>query len=396
MGLLRRSQGPNVARKDRKYLGRTNPAQDIEIVAANGSRLRDAQGGTYIDFQCGWCVGNLGWNPPEILARVRSFEGPTYVAPGVLYEPWTELAELLVDLAPGSLARAFRCVGGTEAVDLALQLAMKYTGRHKIVSIDGAYHGNSIGARAIGADDGEVHVPGFKKLAPPLDAKALDRLETVLKHRDVAAFIMEPIVLNLAVLIPDTEFMQGLVELCHRYGTLVIMDEVGTAFGRCGRMYASELFGIEPDIMPLAKAITAGVAPLATVLTTEEVAEAELDFYSTFGWHPVAVEAAIGVQHYWREHRDAVLANIVERSVQMRQQLSLMEWPMEPELRIQGLACAVDVGDKNYVRKLEAGCRDGGLLAFAEDEAFVMFPALTIDHDTLQEGLDIIADCVRR
>jgi len=395
MGLLRRSQAPNVARKDRKYVGRSSSAQEIEIVAANGSHLRDAQGSTYIDFQMGWCVGNLGWNPPEILARVRAFEGPSYVAPGLLYEPWTELAELLVDWAPGQLARAFRCVGGTEAVELALQLAMKATGRHKIVSIEDAYHGNSIGARAIGSGDGDARLQGMSKLAPPLDGKALDRLDTLLKHKDIAAFIMEPVVLNLNVIVPDSDFMQGLVEVCHRHGTLVIMDEVGTGFGRCGRMYASELWGLDPDIMTLAKSIGSGVAPIAATLCTEEVAEAELEFYSTFGWHPLGVEAAIATQLYWREHKEAVLANVAERSAQLRQQLSLMEWPKEPEIRIQGLAAGVTVGDEKLAGKLEARCREDGLLLFAEEDALVMFPALTIDHDTLQEGLDILATALR-
>jgi acetylornithine/succinyldiaminopimelate/putrescine aminotransferase len=314
----------------------------------------------------------------------------------MLYEPWVELAELLVEGAPGDLARAWRCVGGTEAVELALQLAMKHTGRHKIVSIEDAYHGNSIAARAIGADDGDARLPGFKKLAPPLDAKALDRLATMLKPKDVAAFIMEPIVLNLAVMVPDTEFMHGLVELCHRHGTLLIMDEIGTAFGRCGRRFACELFDIEPDIVTLAKSITSGVAPLGATLATEELAETELDFYSTYGWHPVAVEAAIATQLYWREHRDAVLASVAERSVQLRQQLSLMEWPKEPELRIQGLACAVEVSDSEYARNLEERAREAGLLMFAEDKSLVLFPAVTIDEETLQTGLDILADCVRR
>jgi acetylornithine/succinyldiaminopimelate/putrescine aminotransferase len=395
MGLLRRTHG-NVARKDRKYVGRADRAQDIEVVAASGCRIRDTQGREFLDFQMGWCVGNLGWNPPEILARVRNFEGPTYVAPGLLYEPWSELAELLVESAPGRIARAFRCVGGTEAVELALQLAMKHTGRHKVVSLDGAYHGNSIAARAAGTDDGEAKPPGFKKLAPPLDARALDRLETLLKHEDVAAFIMEPIVLNLNVLIPDTELMEGLVELCHRHGTLVIMDEVGTAFGRCGRLFASELFGLEPDIVTLGKSIASGVAPIAATLVTDEIADAELDFYSTFGWHPVAVEAAIATQHYWREHREVVLANVAERSAQVRHQLSLLDFPREPELRIQGLAIAIDLGDEAYAGALADRCCDEGLLLFAEDEALVMFPALTIDQETLQDGLDVLADCVRR
>ncbi len=386
MGLLRRSRTKNVARKDRKYVGRPDLPQDIEVVAASGSRLRDAQGRTFLDFQMGWSVGNLGWNPPEILARVRDFDGPTYVAPNLLYEPWSELAELVVESAPGNLSRAYRCVGGSEAVELALQLAMEHTGRRKIVAIEGAYHGNSF----------ESHAHDLERLATPLDEGALERLATMLKQRDVAAFIMEPIVLNLGVTIPHEAFMRGLTEVCDRYGTLVIMDEVGSAFGRCGRMFASELFHLEPDIVTLGKAITSGVAPLATTLATEAVAETELDFYSTYGWQPVAVEAAIATQLYWREHRSTVLANIAERAVQARQQLSLMEFAREPEIRIQGLSIAVAFGDVAYASRLEHCCREDGLLLFAEDDALVMFPALTIDEETMQEALDMLADCARR
>ena len=112
--------------------------------------------------------------------------------------------------------------------------------------------------------------------------------------------------------------------------------------------------------------------------------------------HPVAVDAAIATQQYWREHRDAVLANIAERSAQLRQQLSLMEFPREPELRIAGLAAAVDLGDADYAAKLEERCREEGLLMFVEDEALVMFPALTITQNEMQDGLDILAECVRR
>jgi acetylornithine/succinyldiaminopimelate/putrescine aminotransferase len=395
MGLLRRTQDADTARKDRKFLGRTGNAEDIDVVAAQGARIRDARGRSFIDFQMGWCVGNLGWNPPEILARIRNFEGPMYIAPGLHYAPWAELAELLVERAPGNLARAFRCVGGTEAVEHALQLAMTHTGRHKIVSLEGAYHGNSIAARAIGAGDAPAQLPGMKRLALPLDENALDRLETQLKHQDVAAFIMEPVVLNLSVIVPDSAFMAGLVELCHRYDTLVIMDEVGTGFGRCGRMYASELWKLEPDLMTLGKAIGSGVAPIAAVLATEEVAKTKLDFFSTFAWQPIAVEAAIATQLYWRDHRNALLSNIAERSAELRQKLSTIEWRKEPELRIQGLAIGVDLGDPEYASKIAEQSRDDGLLVFAEDESLVMFPPLILDQETLQEAVDILSDCAQ-
>jgi 4-aminobutyrate aminotransferase-like enzyme len=151
MGLIRRKQSPEVARNDRKFLGRTEAPRGLQIVAAEGSRVRDARGRTFIDFQMGWCVGNLGWNPPEILARVQAFEGPSYVAPQDTYAPWSELAQRLSKIAPGNLQRAYRCVGGSEAVELALQLAIAYTERHKLISLEDAYHGNTIGARNVGS-----------------------------------------------------------------------------------------------------------------------------------------------------------------------------------------------------------------------------------------------------
>ncbi|KAB2889968.1 MAG: aminotransferase class III-fold pyridoxal phosphate-dependent enzyme, partial [Kofleriaceae bacterium] len=309
MGLPRQEPVSDTRRRDRVLVGRTEPADDLEIVAAIGSHVRDATGRRYIDLQMGWCVGNLGWSPPEIMERVRRYAGPSYVAPHALYAPWVELAEALLEFAPGRLSRAYRCVSGTESVELAMQLAMAHTGRHKIVSIEDAYHGNSLGAKSAG-HPATAHLLGFRKLAPPLDARALDRLETLLKPHDVAAFIMEPTILNLAVTIPDVEFMRGLVALCHRHGTLVIMDEVATGFGRTGRRFAVEHHGLDPDIMTLGKAITNGVAPLAATLVTPEIARAtagELSFYSTFGWQPLAVEAALAVLAYWRDRGDILL-----------------------------------------------------------------------------------------
>lgn len=400
MGLLRGTHFPDLTRKDKKFVGRTSPAQAIEVVAAQGSRIRDVAGRMYIDFQLGWSVGNLGWSPPDILARVHAFEGPSYVAPGMLYEPWAELAEQLVETTPGKLAKAYRCVGGTEAVELALQIAVAATGRHKFVSIADAYHGNSFGARSIGGQSLAAHLAGCKKLALPLDAHALERLETQLKDREIAALIMEPTITNLGVIVPSSEFMTGLVPLCHKYGTLVIADEVACGFGRTGRLFACEHYDLEPDIMTLAKSITSGVAPLGATLVTNEIVKAlddDFDFYSTFGWHPLAVEAALATQEYWRKHRSEVLANVSERSADLRHRLSIMDFKVEqPEIRIQGLAVGIGLGDKEYVSHIEKQCRASGLLLFAEEDSLVMFPPLTIDHDTLDEALEIITQAATR
>src|ERR1051326_8415273 len=126
-------------------------------------------------------------------------------------------------------------------------------------------------------------------ISPPLGDRAIARLETLLKKRDVAAFIMEPISCNLAVLIPDDAFMERAQQLCRRYGTLFIADEVACGFGRTGKLFASEYFDLEPDILCMGKAISGGFAPMGATIVTRTVAksvEGKAGFYSTYGWHP--------------------------------------------------------------------------------------------------------------
>ncbi|NVB77205.1 MAG: aspartate aminotransferase family protein [Kofleriaceae bacterium] len=396
MGLLRRRrQTSQLVRNDHEFLGRTSEPDDLVVVKAEGSRIRDARGRTFIDFQCGWNAANLGWNQPEILSRVQRFDGPAYVAPGFVYGPWVDLASELAYISPGDLQRAYRCISGTEAVELALQLAMTATGRKKIVSLEDAYHGNSIGAKSVGEGELDAHVAGWKQLAPPLDESALDRLESRLKHRDVAAFIMEPVVMNLNVYIPDSVFMRGLVPLCHRYGTLVILDEVACGLGRTGKMFAAEHWDVQPDLMCLAKSLSGGIAPIATTLATAEIAdecEGELSFYSTFGWMPLGVEAALATLEFWRTHRDELLANIEARSTQIAE--ALIEIFPDAARRIKGLAIALDLG-KRKAERIEERCRERGLLVYAEDESLVMFPALTIDDRTVDQGLAILEKAAR-
>src|SRR5712671_4677589 len=254
---------------EKKYLGRSE-TPEIRIVRAKGSFVFDASGRKYIDFVMGWCVGNFGWANPEIVRAAERYRGPDYVYPEYSYKPWGELGQLLASLAPGTLTKSFRATGGSEAVELALQAAMLHTGRRKFLSLEGSYHGNTIGALSIADSDNRKKLknllPFCHKIDTPLDSKALGRIETQLKRRDVAAFIMEPVSINLGVLIPEKAFMTELQRLCRRYGTLLVMDEVACGFGRTGRIFASEHFDIRPDIVCLGKAIAAGVAGMGAML----------------------------------------------------------------------------------------------------------------------------------
>jgi 4-aminobutyrate aminotransferase-like enzyme len=157
-----------------------------------------------------------------------------------------------------------RATGGSEAVDLALQAAMFHTGRRGLLSLEGSYHGNSLAGLSIGASDNRERIknllPHCGKIAPPFDAKAVRRIEQRLKRRDVAAFIMEPISINLGVLIPEKDAIRRVRDLCRRYGTLFIADEVASGFGRTGRLFACKHFDLDPDMLCVAKAMGGGLA----------------------------------------------------------------------------------------------------------------------------------------
>jgi acetylornithine/succinyldiaminopimelate/putrescine aminotransferase len=384
-------------RRTPRVLARDLPAE-LQVVSTNGSFVTDSRGRKYIDFVMGWCVGNFGWRPEAIARTVERFKGPDYVYPGYSYAPWTELARLLVSLAPRPLATCFRATGGSEAVDLALQAAMVHTGRRAFLSLEGSYHGNSLGGLSIGSSDNREHIrnllPHCSKIAPPLDAKALRRIEQRLKRRDVAAFIMEPISINLGVLIPEKDAIRVVRDLCRRYGTLFIADEVATGFGRTGRVFACEHFDLDPDLLCIAKAMSGGLAPIGAVIATAPIATSmeknEGTFYSTYGWHPRSVAAAIATLRGLKANRARLLAGVAEMSEYFRVRLLQLEFDRPAAVRIQGLAIGIDVGDEDYADAIHDKCRRNGLLVSTEGSAVLLLPSLAIDKRTAARGLDIL------
>lgn len=381
---------------DRKYFGRRGEPKDVVVGHSADSYLTDSRGRKYIDFMMGWCAGNLGWGNTEIREAASEFDGPDYVHPDFLYRPWAQLAEMLARITPGDLAVSYRTTGGTESVEGALQIAMAYTGRGKFVSIEDSYHGNSIATMSIGASDNRGTfknlLPNCRKIKQPLDRKALAKVETQLKKRDVAAFIMEPIICNLAALVPTDEFVRGVRDLCTRYGTLFVADEVATGFGRTGKLFACEHFDLEPDILCMAKAITGGYGGLGAVTTTSRIATAirqDFGLYSTYGWHPRAVAVALANLRYLTRHRNKLLKNATQLGDDMRNRLARMRFKGEATIHGKGFAIGIEVKDERYASRIGDTCRKNGLLISAEDDVLMLFPALTIARETAERGLDI-------
>src|SRR3954467_1498029 len=204
--------------------------EDIQVTRTTGECIYDQHGKRFIDFNAGWCVGNLGWKRKEIWSGIDAAKIPDYIAPGYHYKGWVDLAELLASIAPGDLQKSVRATGGTEAVEAAMQIAMLYTGRTKFLSVEGSYHGNSIGTLSIGSSENREQfknlLPNCIKIKPPLDDKAAAKVEARLKNKDIAALIMEPVICNLGVMVPEHAFMKRIGDLCRRYGTLLVIDEV--------------------------------------------------------------------------------------------------------------------------------------------------------------------------
>ena len=385
----------------KKHLADPDNSLGLEIEATDGFYIRTTEGRSYLDFTSGWCVGNLAWGNREIRRTIHQYRGPDYVYPGFFYEPWNDLADTLCDISPGHLSKVYRCTGGSEAVDAALQIAMAATGRKKFVSFEDSYHGNSVAALSVGAsstrDDLPSLLPGCLKIKGEPTKEKLSQVETALKGKEVAAFIMEPVQMNLGVQIPDKEFMSGLTRLCKEYGTLFIADEVASGFGRTGKLFACEHFGLEPDIMTLAKGLSGGYGAIGATLTTEKIykkVKGKVNVYSTYGWHPISVAATLANLRFITENRNQLLQKIEASSQRFRTSLSQLSFKKGGRLSIIGLAIAVDVEKENYASEVKEKCQKNGLLITAQGSRLVLFPPLTVNKATIDKGIEILGSSI--
>jgi adenosylmethionine-8-amino-7-oxononanoate aminotransferase len=380
-------------------LAREADAEGVAILGSKDGYLIGPRGKRFIDFTSGWCVGNFGWNDRSIRAALRNFKGPTYVYPGYRYAGWDELAALLGDLAPKTLTHCFRATGGSEAVDLALQAAMVHTGRRKFISLADSYHGNTIGGLSVGSGDRDT-LPNLlrncQRIKPPLTRRSADRVEALLKRRDVAALIMEPISINLGVLIPEDEFFERVEKLCKRYGTLFIADEVATGFGRTGKLFAVEHYNLQPDILCLAKAITGGHSPMGAMLTSAAVGrsmEEKGSFYSTYGWHPLSVAAALATLRPLQRGRKGFLEHVNALSGLFASRLASMRFRPTPKIRVKGLAIALEFGSEQEATSIVERATKAGVLLSAEGATILLLPPLTMTKQVAEKGLSLLRAC---
>jgi ornithine--oxo-acid transaminase len=269
---------------------------------AEGSYLYDDAGRRVLDMYGGFGMFNAGRNNPSVrraLIATLEAETPGSVQLGVSTLPGL-LAQELLRRAPASVGRVLFTSSGTESVEAALKLGRAATGRPRVLSCEKGFHGLTLGS--LSANGGREWSERFGPLLPGFSRvpfSDLDALEAELRSEDVALFLVEPIQ-GKGVNIPDDGYLQGAQELCRRYGTLFCVDEVQTGFGRTGRMFALEHWGLEPDLMPVSKALSGGYVPVGALLMSTQVYDRVFDSLehavshgSTFAPNDLAMAAGL-------------------------------------------------------------------------------------------------------
>jgi adenosylmethionine-8-amino-7-oxononanoate aminotransferase len=252
----------------------------LPIVRAQGVYLYTEDGRRILDGISSWWVNIHGHSHPKLnealAAQARELDHVIFA--GCTHRPAVELAERLLAVLPPGLARVFYSDNGSTAVEVALKLALQYWSnrgedRRVFVTLDRAYHGDTVGAMSASADSIFTR-PFAPMLFPVKRARGLDDLEAQLKHGGVAAVLLEPILQGAGgMIVWPAEFLARARELCDRYKTLLIADEVLTGFGRTGKMFACEHAGVSPDIICLSKALTGGYLPLGVTAATAAIYE---------------------------------------------------------------------------------------------------------------------------
>jgi ornithine--oxo-acid transaminase len=344
---------------------------DRKWVRSEGAYLFDATGDRYLDLLGGFGMYNVGRNNPRVrdaLIEALQLDTPGMLAMGVTALPGL-LAAALIERAGGRIGRCLFTNSGTEANEAAIKLGRAATKRPRVVSADHGFHGLTLGS--LSANGNAEFTQRFQPLLPGFSQVPfgdLDALERELRSEDVAVFLVEP-VQGKGINLPPDGYLQGAQELCRRYGTLFCVDEVMTGFGRTGRMFAHQHWGLEPDMITVAKCLSGGYVPVGALLMARRVHEAVFDSMphamshgSTFAPNELAMVAGLAMLHELDEQ------DLVERSAQLGARLLELTRPLVDEFDVVkdvrgiGLMWAIEFeGGGRMYRMLERAQR--GLFA---------------------------------
>jgi LysW-gamma-L-lysine/LysW-L-ornithine aminotransferase len=362
-------------------------------VRGSGARLWDSDENEYVDCVGGQGAGNLGHANPAVAAAIAAQAQTLISCPEMFYnDRRAELIQKLIDIAPRGIRRVYLCNSGTEAVEAALKFARLVTGRTGFVAAMRGFHGRTMGALSATwekkyREPFEPLVPGFTHIAYN-DLDALDAAVT-----DQTAGVILEVVQGEGGVRPGTpEFLRGAQALCRERGALLIVDEVQTAFGRTGRMFACEHYGLEPDLIALAKSMAGGL-PMGAALLGERVGQLPPQAHgSTFGGNPLACAASLAAIGYLESNR------LPERALELGDwflgQLKQIDSPLIREVRGLGLMVGIEL--KQKVTPYLQALMSKGVLALPAGLTVLRFlPPLVIEQDDLKTVAAAVADVLR-
>jgi 4-aminobutyrate aminotransferase-like enzyme len=411
------------------YRGLAEDVGPFVICRKAGDEVEDVDGNVYLDFisamasvPVGAAHADITEAAVEALRRYGNEDTHYYSHEFVL-----PLAERLVAVAPGALSRVDIALNGTEAVETCVRFMRRATGRPIVIGFMGGYHGEAGTAGAIGAETsdlsfgyralmpGFVHVPYPNPYRTPFMARrggtgdgTVDYLRDHLLHhavdpREVAGFVIEPVMGSGGCVAPPEVFWTALVDLCREFGFLLCADEVKTGFGRTGEMFAVERFGVEPDLMALGKSMGGGVMPIGAVLGTERAMDFDdVSTGSTWSWLPAACAAALATLDVFE--REPVLENVraLEAAGLAKLEAMRARHPSIGQVRAIGCFMAIE-----FVKDRETKERDlelqervawaairRGVLADPSTTSFNIQPSLVTSVEVLERGLDLIDDAI--
>lgn len=362
--------------------------QPIVLVRGEGARVWDEQGQEYIDCIGGHGVAVVGHANPYVAEAISQQSSHLITCSELLYnDVRARLLTRLAEITPPGLERAFLCNSGTEAVEGGIKIARLVTGRKKIIAARCGFHGRTFGA--LSATWREKYRRPFEPLVPGFIFVPYNRLEDIERgmEDDTAAVILEVVQGEGGIIPGNGDYLRGVQELCRERGALFIVDEVQTGFGRTGRMFASDHYGLEPDLMCLAKAIAGGV-PMGTIMIHQRLGEMPKQLHgSTFGGNPLACAAALATIRYIEEH------HLPERAAELGShflaRLREIESPLIREVRGLGLMVGIEL-KRNAAPYLEALTQQG-ILALAAGATVMRFlPPLVISREELEKVVEAI------
>ncbi len=368
---------------------------------ADGIYVYNEKNKPFYDLVSGVSVSNLGHRHPEINKAIKEQvdKHMHLMVYGEFVQPvQVELADLLVSQLPSSLNSVYYVNSGSEAVEGAMKLAKRYTGRSKIIAFDKAYHGSSQGALSLMGD--ETFKRNYRPLLPDIHfLKFNDQDEFDMIDNHTAAVILEPIQSEAGIRIPDDDFLPALKARCKEVGALLIFDEIQTGFGRTGKLFAHQHWNVTPDIMCVAKAFGGGM-PLGAFVADKSVMDSfktnpVLGHITTFGGHPVSCAAALA-------SLKVLLRDKLVEQVEAKAQLyfDMLGHPRIKRVWGKGLFIGIEMETaQEAARVMELGAKDGGFITdlfLFKPNAFRIGAPLIITEEQIRDSVKMILDVVDR